>query len=170
MKYTDRVVNHPMFAALMEKIKIAEADRIYCGHRLEHGMDVARLAWIYYLEDQLAHPVQTEGMEEVKDLFYCCALLHDIGRVAQYETGVHHSIAGVEIAEQIIADTGMPAEWERQILEVVSEHSDGVYCEGCRNLSYFILKADHDCRLCFACEAKDSCKWSDEEMNHRIES
>ncbi len=183
MKYTDRVLKHPLFVEVMEKIKVLEASRIYCRHHLEHGIDVARMAWIYYLEDrmdgmakvwtmrpQMNYPEWREEKEEMKDLIYTCALLHDLGRVAQYETGIHHSVAGIPLVKEILSDIQVPTEWEPQILDVVSEHSQGEYSEDCKNLEYYIMKADHDCRLCFACQAKDTCKWSEEEMNHTVES
>ena len=194
MKYTDRVLKHPLFVNYTERIRELEKDRIYCGHQLEHSMDVARLAWIYYMEDMLSDTDQvghffaidqvyaskedSEGeeldvvwqkkCEMLKDLFYTCALLHDIGRAVQYETGVHHSIAGQELARQVLEDVQAPASWLGLILDVVAEHSHGEFSEGDRSLEYYIMKADHDCRLCFGCQASDSCKWSDEEMNHSI--
>lgn len=167
MKYTDKVLKHPVFIEYIEQINVLEKDRIYCGHQLEHSIDVARLAWIYYLEDG------GQGLydnEEMKDLFYTCALLHDIGRAAQYKTGVHHSIAGLELAKTVLIDIQVPEEWMGQILDVVAEHSRGEFSGDDRGLEYYIMRADHDCRLCFACQAKESCKWTEEEKNHTIPS
>lgn len=162
MKYTDRVLKHPIFEKFVKEIRQIENGRIYCHHELEHAVDVARLAWIYYLEDTLTNDIQQ------KDLIYTCALLHDIGRVAQYETGVHHSISGVAPAMQILQDIEAPESWMKEILDVVSEHSHGAVSDNKKNLEYYITKADHDCRLCFSCEAKDSCKWTMDEMNHTV--
>lgn len=184
MKYCDRVLKHPIFEKFMQEIRQLEADRVYCRHELEHGVDVARLAWIYYMEDKLDDDSQNVGVlywkrpsygewveekEEVKDLIYTCALLHDIGRVTQYRTGIHHSISGVEPAMQILQDIEAPESWVKEIMDVVSEHSHGSISDKKKNLEYYITKADHDCRLCFACQASDSCKWSEEEKNHTIE-
>ena len=49
-----------------------------------------------------------------KDQFYVTGLLHDIGRVAQYETGEHHSVAGVRIAEKLLTEIEYPSEWMRE--------------------------------------------------------
>ena len=48
-------------------------------------MDVARIAYIENLEAQL-------GLE--KEDIYIAALLHDLGRVDEYESGIGHHIAG----------------------------------------------------------------------------
>lgn len=186
MKYTDLVLKHPIYREFVEEIHMAESFRIYCGHEIDHAMDVARLAWIYYLEDWMKGNAEkkpdddfaNEGiayiwnpnMEETKDLFYVAALLHDIGRVAQYETGVHHAVAGIEPAKQILMDIQAPIDWVGQILDVIAEHSDKEASHVEKNLQYYIAKADHDCRLCFSCLAADSCKWTEEQRNQTIHS
>lgn len=184
MKYTDNVLKHPVFREFIEQINDLEKDRIYCRHKLEHSIDVARLAWIYYLEDKITEDSQKrvqlfpkasygewmDEKEEMKDLFYTCALLHDIGRAVQYKTGVHHSIAGLELAKSVLVDIQAPEDWMGQILDVVAEHSRGEFAKDDRSLEYYIMKADHDCRMCFACQAQESCKWTEEEKNHTISS
>ena len=57
-----------------------------------------------------------------KDQFYVTGLLHDIGRVAQYETGEHHSVAGVRIAEKLLTEIEYPSEWMRETLQIVGVH------------------------------------------------
>ena len=41
-----------------------------------------------------------------KELIYCAALLHDIGRARQYEDGTPHDEAGAAIAGQILNELG----------------------------------------------------------------
>lgn len=169
MKYTDLVLKHPIFLEYMERIQMLEKDRIYCCHGIEHGMDVSRLAWIYYLEDMIEEESSLRLVKtEQKDLFYLSGLLHDIGRTDQYETGIHHSIAGVKITKQILQDIQVPDDWVKPILEVVSEHSNGTFDKNCKSVEYYIMKADHDSRLCFACQARESCKWAENEMNMTV--
>lgn len=184
MKYSERVLKHPVFKKYISEIRTLEAERIYCCHELEHAIDVARLAWIYYLENKITDESQTlhllrprefygewmDEKEEIKDLIYTAALLHDIGRVDQYKTGIHHSISGVAPAMQILQDIEAPEDWIKQIMDVVSEHSHGAVSADKKNLEYYITRADHDCRLCFACEARESCKWTEEEKNHTLKS
>ena len=50
--------------------------------------------------------LNADNIQEKKDQFYVTGLLHDIGRVAQYETGEHHSVAGVRIAEKLLTEIG----------------------------------------------------------------
>ena len=43
------------------------------------------------------------GLNCSRELIYCTALLHDIGRIRQYMDGTPHDEAGVQIAEQILS-------------------------------------------------------------------
>ena len=107
----------------------------------------------------------------LKDELYVCALLHDIGRSAQYETGIHHSETGLIIAKEILTDVQCPQEWVNEILNVLAGHHGRSKKPKASemDLGYYIGKADHDCRLCFFCEAKDSCKWGLEDRNTTVE-
>ena len=107
----------------------------------------------------------------LKDELYVCALLHDIGRSAQYETGIHHSETGLIIAKEILTDVQCPQEWVDEILNVLAGHHGRSKKPKASemDLAYYIGKADHDCRLCFFCEAKDSCKWGLEDRNTTVE-
>lgn len=169
MKFSNKVIKHRIYKEFLTDIQALEKYRIYCCHGLEHAVDVARLAWIYYLEEECRNRIETMGNpQEQRDMFYTAALLHDIGRVAQYRTGVHHSISGVAPAMEILQDIQVPEAWIKPILDVVSEHAQGALTAERKNLAYYITKADHDCRLCFACEAKESCKWTKEEKNEEL--
>ena len=74
---------------IIKKYRKLESERIFCRHTPEHFLDVARLMYIYALEEHLELP---------KELIYAAALLHDIGRAQQYQYNIPHDIAGVEIA------------------------------------------------------------------------
>ena len=75
MKNIDRIINHPLFIMSMKKIHDYEIDRVFCCHGIEHSLDVARVAYITNLEQNL-------GFQ--KEMIYAAALLHDIGRWRQY--------------------------------------------------------------------------------------
>ena len=66
--------------------------------------------------------LNADNIQEKKDQFYVTGLLHDIGRVAQYETGEHHSVAGVRIAEKLLTEIEYPSEWMRETLQIVGVH------------------------------------------------
>ena len=71
-------------------------------------MDVARLAQIRNLKEQL-------GLDE--EMIYLYALLHDIGRMKEYEQGISHAAASAEFAGEIFATIGYPKEKGAIILE-----------------------------------------------------
>ena len=109
------------------------------------------------------------NLQEKKDQFYVTGLLHDIGRVAQYETGEHHSEAGMRIAEQLLSEIGYPVEWMTETLQIVGvHHGREEEKDESGSMEYYIRRADHLSRNCFLCEAADSCKWSNEERNQTI--
>lgn len=163
--YINLVLHHSLFADTLKRIGELEADRIYCCHQLEHLLDVARIAWIKYLEDEgkLCRMQKTD--------MYVCALLHDIGRAQQYEHGVSHVEAGVKLAKQILEDIAYPEKRREEILQAIGMHrkKDEILKSGVRNLSYYIVQADHLSRSCFSCKAIDTCKWSKENRNQYIE-
>ena len=208
MKFTEKLLKHPEFLCLQKRVQQIEQDRIYCHHELSHALDVCRMAWMMYLEDQMQEilgsgsenglknkydmeavlensekmteagkavctadvsEIKTVNLQEKKDQFYVTGLLHDIGRVAQYETGEHHSEAGMRIAEGLLTDIEYPAEWMDQTLQIVGVHHGREESreESC-TMEYYIRRADHLSRNCFCCEAAGSCKWSDEERNQTI--
>ena len=220
MKFTEKLLKHPEFLRLQKRVQQIEQDRIYCHHELSHALDVCRMAWMMYLEDQMQEKFEsgletdlknnyesetglkkkdesksisessewiaedrnaecTEdicgkkhcsvNLQEKKDQFYVTGLLHDIGRVAQYETGEHHSEAGMRVAEQLLSEIGYPAEWMAETLQIVGvHHGREEEKEETGVMEYYIRRADHLSRNCFLCEAADSCKWSDEERNQTI--
>ena len=79
MEYVARLLHQEQYRKTVKKIARLEADRIYCRHNMEHFMDVARLAQIRNLKEQL-------GLDE--EMIYLYALLHDIGRMKEYEQGI----------------------------------------------------------------------------------
>ena len=85
----NRIVRNEEFNRLLDEIEALEADRIYCRHGLEHLLDVARISYIQVLED---------GLDYNKNILYAAALLHDIGRAAEYRGAGSHGEAGALIA------------------------------------------------------------------------
>lgn len=93
MEYVARLLHQEQYRKTVKKIARLEADRIYCRHNMEHFMDVARLAQIRNLKEQL-------GLDE--EMIYLYALLHDIGRMKEYEQGISHAAASAEFAGEIL--------------------------------------------------------------------
>lgn len=68
---------------LLSEIEDLEKERVYCKHDLAHFMDVARIASLIWIEEG-------SSVELNKDIIYAAALLHDIGRVIEYNEGISH--------------------------------------------------------------------------------
>lgn len=123
-----------------------------------HLLDTARLAWISNLEEGL-------GLE--REVVYAAALLHDIGRSEQYETGIPHAEAGARIAEPILADCGFTEEERGEILYAIASHSKR---DPSRKtvLADLLYRADKGSRACFACAVEPMCDWPSEKKNRVI--
>ena len=162
MDRVNSIIKHPLWISEMEKIGRAEETRIFCGHDLSHLLDVARIAYIFSLEKELAID---------KEIIYAAALLHDIGRGREYTEGIPHDTAGAEIAERILWDSGFSQEEIVDISDAVSHHrrTGRSADEEVNDLPSLIYYADKKSRNCFACSAYDECKWSEEEKNREIE-
>ena len=76
MDNINKILHHPKYKSLLEELNELEKDREFCNHTLEHFLDVARIAYITVLEEELNYS---------KDVIYSIALLNDIGRVIQYK-------------------------------------------------------------------------------------
>ena len=73
MERIQKILNHPLYQEQFKLLQDAEKDREFCRHTMEHFVDVARLMYIYTLE---------EKTNVSKELIYAAALLHDIGQLA----------------------------------------------------------------------------------------
>lgn len=158
MERVDRIIKHEIFIGELKKLSRLEADRIYCRHDIDHLLSVARVAYITALEEEI--PVK-------KNRIYAAALLHDIGRAAQYETGVPHNRAGALLAEQILIDCGFDGEERKEILDAILNHRSGE-AGGESALGKLICVADKKSRACFACRAQDTCNWPMEQKNYHV--
>ncbi|MCD8156081.1 MAG: HD domain-containing protein [Clostridiales bacterium] len=173
MKYTDRLLHNERFLQIMREVQEDERERIYCHHELEHGLDVARIAWILCIENSVTNAQDMDAdrteREERKDRIYVAGLIHDIGRSAQCRTGEHHAIAGVRLARQILTEVGYPREWIDEVCCFIREHHGRQYrYEDKSAISYYIERADQLSRNCFCCPAADTCKWEESEKNRSI--
>ncbi len=157
MDRINQIWQHPVYQEHYKKIQELENDRIFCRHTPEHFLDVARLMYIYALE---------EHMDLSRELIYATALLHDIGRAEQYLHDIPHDIAGTEIAREILADLNFTEQEKEQILSSIGHHRKG---DSCNTLAVLLYKADKKSRNCFLCSAVSECYWSSDKKNMKIE-
>ena len=158
MTRVQSIWQHPLYQKHLTALTRLEADRIFCRHTPEHFLDVARLAYIFALE---------RGLDCSRELIYCTALLHDIGRAEQYTTGTPHDEAGVSIAGQILSDLNFTEEEKSQILNAIGEHRSSK--GNLPLLSQLIYEADKKSRMCFLCPAEKECYWDLSKKNMSIQ-
>ena len=96
MENINKIINNNLYKESLENLKKYEEDRKFCNHTIEHFIDVARIAYILVLE---------ENINVSKEVIYAIGLLHDIGRVKQYEEGINHDLASVEMSNEILKET-----------------------------------------------------------------
>ena len=157
MERVNEILQDPLYRTCLSKIAFFERDRIFCGHDMAHFLDVARLAYIRALEENA--PVS-------KELIYCTALLHDIGRARQYEDGTPHDEAGAAIAGQILNELGFSMEEIEAIVSAIRGHraqTDQTV------LGKLLYTADKRSRNCFSCKAEPECYWSPAKKNMTIQ-
>lgn len=161
----NNLINHKINAIMenhsfqynLRKIEDFEKCREFCKHDMQHFLDVARLMYIMNLENALSIP---------KYIIYATALLHDIGRGQQYEKGIPHHIASVDIAKDILMQCQYDGREIEEILEAIGNHRDNT--EELNSLSHILYKCDKLSRNCIHCKASDGCKWPIEKKNLKI--
>lgn len=161
MERIHAIMNHPLYREQYERLEKAEEGRKFCRHQIQHLLDVARIAYIRSLE---------EGLGFDRELVYAAAVLHDIGKAAQYEERIGHEIAGEAIAAEILdslpEDLAFPEKDRKSILQAVRGHRK--LREDPEVLERLLYEADKASRLCFACPAEKECDWGDHQKNKEI--
>ena len=137
MERLNQIWNHPLYRENLKKLSELERDRIFCGHGPEHLLDVARLAWIANLE---------LGLGYEKPVVYAAALIHDIGRAMEYESGLSHEEGSRRLGARILPDCGYREEEQALILEAVANHRKAADRQ---DLNWLLYRADKGSRLCF---------------------
>ena len=155
MERINRIIEHETYRRCLSDIKCLEKDRIFCGHDMGHFLDVARLAYILDLEEDI-------GID--RELIYAAALLHDIGRHLQYRQGIPHEQASVQLAAEILKDCGFSEEEVQQITEAIVQHRNANVREQ-RTLSGLLYRSDKLSRSCFSCSAERECDWEKQKKN-----
>ena len=193
MKYVNELLQKTDYLQQLQKLEQLEKDREFCKHGLNHLLDTARIAWITYLEQQQnvnKTDAQMKVVEESileKEMIYLAALLHDLGRIQEYEEGISHHIASAVMAETYLSEIGYPEEKAMLIVAAVYGHrkNQGEFaqrmekiCERKNNseayermregLGALIYFADKKSRACFYCEAAENCNWEQEKRNMQI--
>lgn len=155
------LLQHPIYRARLTHLEELEKERIYCGHDLEHFLRVGHIAEQVVEKNQLSLPAEA---------IWGAALLHDMGRVEQYQQGISHDKASVAFAREILFSLKWDDEVIDMICEAVGAHSHRKNVKDrwekmteLSSLGEVLSFADHFSRKCYCCQAADSCKWSEHE-------
>ena len=87
------ILKHSLYQKILQSLEFYEKERKFCCHNLEHFCDVARIMYIFALEEQ---------SELTKDLIYATALLHDIGRAKEYSERINEFAEMIKESENVV--------------------------------------------------------------------
>lgn len=164
-KRTEELLNNRLYQEELEKLLSYEKDRMFCKHDLTHFKQVAHIASVVARQNQLSIP---EAEIEIT------ALLHDMGRVKQYEKGISHEKAGVAFAGEILFSLGCDLDMVHRVCHAIAHHSMRENSEfrltkahEMKELGELISYADQFSRTCYSCKVRGECKWKEEEKIKR---
>lgn len=158
MAYIDILLKDNKYKQDLDTLCALEANRVFCGHDLNHFQEVSRIARIINRENNL-------GIDD--DVIDLCAYLHDMGRIREYNEGVNHHDAAYEYGRNMMENLDIPENVMEEVLSGIrhsrhrfdaKERFDNRH--ELKNLDDIISFADHFSRKCFDCEAAGDCKWS----------
>ncbi|RBP67346.1 putative nucleotidyltransferase with HDIG domain [Alkalibaculum bacchi] len=147
MNRVDKILQNKKYKEHLERIENLEMMRVYCKHHMTHFMDVARIAYILNLEEE-------SGID--KEMIYATALLHDIGRWKEYESGIDHALASQELSVEILQDCGFHKEEIKEIGDAIAHHR--IKDNHPTVLSQYLYRADKLSRSCYSCKSIKACK------------
>ncbi len=150
MKNVNRILCDEEYRSLLRRNREAEKDRHFCCHDFEHLLTVARLTYLFLLED---------GCRLItREMAYSAGLLHDIGRWKEYEGGGDHAGISAALAGPILERAGFNASEQELIAKAIAQHRHDTPGEHRSPLSSALHKADAMSRLCFSCASRKDCR------------
>ena len=157
MPRVNQILQHKSYEDYSIRNKHAEEERIYCRHGSDHGLTVARIAYIYFLEEYMQN--ENSKLTEVglnKETIYAAGILHDIGRWVEYEKKEDHASAGARLATPILRDCGFTDLEIEKITIGILEHRL-LPNRASSLLGRALALADDWSRDCKNCLSQDSC-------------
>lgn len=174
MERIKSLLSHEKYCDYIKRIKLAERERIFCHHDMDHLFMVSRILYQWVWEYCL--PFE-------KEMVFAVGLLHDIGRVREYEEGISHDLASAEIAKEILKDCNFSEKEIEKIADAITAHrGDGkeflpLYSEKLSenedslesikqhmkdySLAELLYLADKASRNCSFCDSAKACKWNE---------
>lgn len=159
MSRVNQILEHEEYICYIEKIDKLERERLFCKHGFEHGLNVARIAYAYLLE-------QGEFLL-TKECVYAAAFLHDIGRWVEYETGEDHAEASARLALPLLEACQFSREDIQVILKGIREHRRH-HEDDLTLLGAALALADDWSRDCRHCTVQILCHKYNQDMNQVV--
>lgn len=158
MNKIENIIANPVYQDYLKRNSNAEIDRIFCCHDFDHVVETARLTYILILE---------EGTPFIsREIAYAAALLHDIGRWTEYQSGDDHAEKSADLAREILIEAGFSNDETRLIERAIREHRNKDYNRKSRPiLSAALARADSLSRKCFCCSSKKQCNKLEKQPN-----
>ena len=91
MERVNEILQDPLYRTCLSKIAFFERDRIFCGHDMAHFLDVARLAYLFNLEENLKLE-----KEEIYRYLFNSVLISGLGTLGNV---IFSSLAAYRIAK-----------------------------------------------------------------------
>lgn len=159
MTRVEQILQDSFFQECMARNQAKEVNRKFCKHSIQHVIDVARVTYIIMLESadlkKFIEEYRLNDREAAKEIIYAAALLHDIGRWKEYETGEDHAACGAEMAVEILVRAGFNQAETNIIIRAIREHRR--IGEDMSMLGERLYRADNLSRACSQCEASYEC-------------
>jgi len=166
----ESILEDTFYTECMAKIDAREEDRKFCRHNFQHFVDVARITYILMLESGAIKKFMEENnlnLKLAKELIYAAALLHDIGRWKQYDTGEDHADVSAGLAVEMLANTGFNDSEINVITTGIREHRR--MTDNMSLLGEHLYMADNLSRICSRCATRDECyKFDEMETGRRM--
>lgn len=158
MERIQAVLAHLDFQSYLALIAEQERQREYCHHDLAHAYDVARIFYIFCLQQSRQRGVDELGdpfSERFREMIYAAALVHDIGRWRQYQDKTKdHAVESAVLAEPILLEAGFSEAEISPMLSAVRDHRN----PKAAGLGGLLYQADKVSRRCLDCQVKARCR------------
>ncbi len=150
------ILNNPRYQEYYAATVKAEATRIYCQHNAQHYADVARCAYIMWLNGEVACPeLEPYHSDTVREIIYTAAFLHDIGRFMEYaDKSLDHALESEKLSRPFLQEAGFSRAEAELILKAIKNHRQA----NTSGFDLLIYRADKESRLCSLCPVRETCK------------
>ena len=153
MKRLNSILRDKEYEQHIRKNAVYEHSRVQCCHNFQHMLDVARIAYILMLENDiftmwLNNELRGDA-DTGKEVIYTAALLHDIGRWEEYDTGESHALVGAHYTKALMLKHHFSAHETGLVVRAIKEHRAASTPH--TTLGIYLHRSDKLSRLCWCC-------------------